>query len=281
MVVKFKPGIRTGPRARVGSAHLARIDRGTKAKTKIASDQFFAAAAISDDLSGRARKAAFENLLHEMESFQRDVTYKHVRSSNREYYKALAAIYEFARRIEEWPPRDREQFIDRVNGGRLTAKQTLFHVLLRNLIKYPEGSRQHLSRDARALMHAANARFSAKDLVQRAEEGGGGLDRMAREFAASRAGLNASGPNRATKGVQEKTPRTKLELRTAGVVGHLPMGTYVAIITSLGDDPPFLGKTFLLRERPNLSAQADEQALADVVRELRRTSPRYLAEDDE
>ncbi|HLZ77155.1 hypothetical protein [Phenylobacterium sp.] len=274
----------SGPLKRLTPGEQKALRRKSKSRAEIAGRSFFHGLDVSlrPDGGDRVSEAQFQKIVAQLETYREEITYAHVRASNENYYKALSRLYAFAREVDRWPVSDRERLIVAIQKGRMHSKQTLFHVLLRSFIKYPDASaRSALSRDARALLRAAKLGLTAKDFQKGSGGGFSGLDRMAREYSASQR-KGESGPRRAPSGKprrQEKPAQlVRIPLRGKITDQLTQMGEYVLVVTSMGDGgPPYLEGWGKVSDMPCLDRDRATRHAALAIARIRRE----LSDSDE
>lgn len=293
-----------GPAARLSPAAKKRMARQNEAKKEIIGKTYFHRMPVSITLeSDGVSEEKVGEVIKNIEIFRDEITYKLVRSSNKTYYDALYKIYRFAKLIEKWPEDKKRVFLERVSGGKITKKQTIFHILLKYLIKYGESdgggaSRTALSRDARALLYAASQGWAAKRLRGKFREGYSGLDQMAREYAKSKrvyddavAPDQVEGDEPAYMGTAETMEETASQTAPGagfglaeGRKGVLPRDVGLHVLVGFIETPGvpiYIEESAKVADQPLQSRERLRRIVAEFVMKLREELRAEQQENDE
>jgi hypothetical protein len=160
-----------------------------------------------DSGSDLTSELSFWDVYEEIANFSKSVVDKHVRKSNREYYLALAKVYQLQVNMDRMLPSEKWNLLDNLEGHlsatysgkyKRTVKQKPIHMLLRLFIHYSQdeadkrNSDKAVSRDARAILYAASKNIPPIAFAEQFEGGGAGLDRWALAYSALLTGKTPS-----------------------------------------------------------------------------------------
>lgn len=219
---------------------------------ELSADTTFAEVPLGPPESGSDLTAelSFWDVDDQIANFSKSVVDKHVRKSNREYYLALAKVYQLQVNIDRLSPSEKWTLLDHLEGYisaaydgkyKRTVKQKSIHMLLRLFIHYSQdaaekrNSDKAVSRDARAILYAASKGIPPISFAEQFEGGGAGLDRWALAYSALLTGKTPSAKS------APKRPRT-IRMLDETESEEWPDGAYLAYLVVADDKAKLIAR---------------------------------------